>query len=80
MAEVVELETGGPDGGQDGCIVDVLSGDFEFPSAEDEVCVGGCAGMYESEIFEVVFLNFGKDIHDTYPNGSPTTRKAISDV
>jgi len=43
LAEVVELETCGANGGEDGGVGDCGEGDLERAGAEDEVGVGCCA-------------------------------------
>ena len=44
LVEVVELEARAADAGHDGGIGDDVCGDVELAGAEDEVCVGCCAG------------------------------------
>lgn len=48
LAEVVELEAGGADGGHDGCVVDALGWDFELAGAKDEI--GVCGGPEMGEL------------------------------
>lgn len=48
LAEVVELEAGAADGGEDGGVVDGVGGDGEGAGAEEEVRVRCCSVGYSS--------------------------------
>lgn len=77
LAEVVELEAGAADAGHYGGVGDDVCLDVQFAGAEDEVGVGCCAGCVSSAL-SLVWCVFVSLVAGTYPNGSPTTRKAMS--
>lgn len=75
LAEVVELEAGAADSGHDGGVGDDVGLDAELAGAEDEVGVCCCAGYVNGSVSGCVFWFVFVVV---YPNGSPTTRKAMS--
>ena len=74
LAEVVELQARGADGGEDAGVRDGARGDGEFAGAQDEV--GVCCCSAASSACGVGIEGNGR--RGAYPNGSPTTRNATS--
>ena len=77
LAKIIELKTCSSDRGHNRSIVDTLYRDVEFSSPEDEVGMGG--GSVWSLIRIAVYFS-GIAAGSLYPKGSPTTKKATSEV
>ena len=66
LTETVQLETGAADGIHDGSVVDDLNGNLALLGTNDKISMS-CSSRNSKKARK----------HAEYPNGSPTTKKAV---